>query len=178
MRDSKISTILSLCFSGPGNPHDVCAAVRKEHKKFYKCKSEQAKEKWHPRRMALARLGVFFGNKASTHEVRLREGIIPRHAQVGVTTLVTRIGGLSFNTCCANSAGLFSGLFCLPRGLFSQRWPDPRDLLWTRSDGTLMGIFLFQGIFVCLNLVKKCRYPGPYSGDTQTLGVCHRHTSS
>ena len=64
MRDSKISTILSLCFSGPGNPYDVCAAVRKEHKKFYKCKSEQAKEKWHPRRMALARLGVFFGNKA------------------------------------------------------------------------------------------------------------------
>ena len=45
-------------------------------------------------------------------------------------------------------------------------------------DGTLMGIFLFQGIFVCLDLVKKCRYPGPYSGDTQTLGVCHRHTSS
>ena len=64
MRDSKITTILSLCFSGPGNPYDVCAAVRKEHKKFYKCKSEQAKEKWHPRRMALARLGVFFGNKA------------------------------------------------------------------------------------------------------------------
>ena len=96
----------------------------------------------------------------STHEVRLREGIIPRHAQVGVTTLVTRIGGLSFNTCCANSAGLFSGLFCLPRGLFSQRWPDPRDLLWTRSDGTLMGIFLFQGIFVCLDLVKKMPLSG------------------
>ena len=30
----------------------------------------------------------------------------------------------------------------------------------TRSDGTLMGIFLFQGIFVCLDLVKKMPLSG------------------